>query len=208
MGEKGGGNAATARAAALQMELEEARRQMDGIGHLRAGLIALLGDSAGAGASVATVDEDALVSRVLARLPTGGAPVVQVAPPEALRKKYLEKATIRILVARLAPLSADAREAIEYLLAHGTFFAVTAVAKALSGNTHGGTRERWGKALKELLDASLAAKGGSGRSEYRANVRGCVEAELGPHGATEGEIAAVEQQVLYRLSRMGEGATS
>ncbi len=47
----------------------------------------------------------------------------------------------------------------------------------------------------------------SSHGTYRANVRGCVQAELAMHGATEGEIAAVEQQVLYRLSQLGEKTT-
>ena len=186
--------------------LSRLQRQLNGVDSLRSGLIAFLGDSAGAGAAVDTVDEDAIFARVLARLPAGTAPVVQVTPPEALRKKFLTVAADR-LYARLADLSTDALTAMEYLLGQDAYRGVNKTSIALSGSDSGSTRQRWSKALQELAAASLATKGGTGRAEFKADAGGYVAGDLNAHGASDGEIDAVVQNVLYRLSRLGESAT-
>jgi len=188
-------------------ERDTLKRQLNGVASLRRGLIALLGDGAGAGAAVAAVDEDAIVQRVLARLPAGNAPVMQVTPPEALRKKHLETAVDR-LMARVRALSDDAVTAIEYLIGQDIFVPVGRMAKAITGSDSGSMYGRWNAALKELEIIGLVAKGGSGKSQWRAEVRRGVEAELAAHGGTDAEITAVEQQVLYRLSQLGESTTS
>ena len=78
---------------------------------------------------------------------------------------------------------------------------------ALSGSDSGSTRTRWSKALQELAAASLATKGGTGRAEFKADARGYVAGELNAHGATDAEMEAVVQNVLHRLSQLGESAT-
>jgi len=187
----------------LRESVARLQRQVNGVDSLRTGLLALLGDSADAGGAVAAIDEDALLERLTARLPAGSAPVVQVTPPEALRKQYLQVAADR-LMAKI-PGAGDGRTVMELLLGQEVFWSINRMSKALTGNDSGGTRTRWGNAVKELATVGLVVKGGSGRSEYRANVRGCVEVELAPHGGTPEEITAVERQVLYRLtSEMGE----
>ncbi len=190
----------------LRERVEQLQHQVNGVGSLRSGLVALLGDSAGAGDAVAAVDEDALLERLVARLPAGSAPVVQVTPPEALRKKYLQSAADR-LMAKI-PGAGDGRTVMELLLGQEVFWSINRMSKALTGNDSGGTRKRWGDAVRGLATVGLVEKGGSGRSEFRANVRSCVEVELAPHGGTPEEVTAVEQQVLYRLtSEMDRKAT-
>lgn len=191
----------------VTIERDALRRERDGVDSLRNGLRALLGDSVDAGGAVAAIDEDALLERLTARLPAGSAPVVQVTPPEALRKKYLQAAADR-LMATVAALSADARAAIEYLIGQDVYVPVGRLAKALTGSDSGTMYQRWGKALNELSTASLAVKGGSGRSEWKANIREGITMLLAPHSPTEEEITGTTQQVLYRLtSEMGEKAT-
>ena len=190
----------------LRESVARLQQQVNGVDSLRNGLTALLGDPAGAGGAVPAIDEDALLERLAARLPAGSAPVVQVMPPEALRKQYLQAAADR-LMAKI-PGAGDGRTVMELLLGQEVFWSINRMSKALTGNDSGGTRTRWGNAVKELATVGLVEKGGSGRSEYRANVRGCVETELAPHGAKPEEVTAVEQQVLYRLtSELGEKAT-
>lgn len=184
----------------LQEEAERLRGQLVGVEALRQALRVFLGDAGGAGeAQGVYVDEESIVERVLARLPAGRQAVVRVAPPEALRKGYLE-ATVGRLMSKISRLSADGGEVVRLLLGQDRYWSVNRVALALSGSDSGGVRNRWSKALQELAAVGLVARGGSGRSEYKANVRDCVETELAPHGPTEEEITSVVQNVLYRVT--------
>lgn len=185
----------------LQEETERLRRQLKDTEALRQALGAFLGGSGGARAApAAVVDEKAIVERVLASLPADRQPIMQVTPPDALRKKYLQRAVDR-LMSKINELGADAGEAIRLLLGQDRFWSVNRVALAISGNDSGGTRSRWSKALQELATVGLVSRGGSGRSEYKANVGGCIEAELGPHGPTGEEISSAVENVLYRLTQ-------
>lgn len=144
------------------------------------------------------LDLDALAKKVSDRIGTGQL-VIQVAPPEALRKKYLEQAAARLFLA-VGKLSGDARQAIELLQGQDRFFTLNRVALALSGSDSGGTRQRWSNSLKELKELGMVSQGGSGRAGWRANLRGCVEQELAPHGAMPEEVEMVVRQVLYSLA--------
>jgi len=125
---------------------------------------------------------------------------IEVAAPDALRKKYLQAAAERLL-SRVDALSADALEVLRLLLGQDRFWNVNRVSLALSGSDSGGVRGRWSKALQELQTAGLVTRGGSGRSEYKANVEGCVKSDLSPHAPTDAEVAAVVNNVVYRVSQ-------
>lgn len=164
----------------------------------REALLAFLGVDGTAPSAGAEADIDAVTERVLARMPAGGSRI-EVPAPESLRKKHLEQAAERIY-GRVAPIDDEGRKALELLLGQDQFFTLNRVALALSGSDSGGTRDRWAKTLKGLVNVNLVARGGSGRTSYKANIRGCVESELAPHGAKADEVAAVEAQVLHRLA--------
>lgn len=183
----------------LRAKVEALEQQVDGVGYLRRGLVALLGDHAGAVGTPGAIDENGIVERVLARLPTGSAPIV-ITPPEALRKKYLQAAADR-LYAKIAGLQSDALMVMEFLLGQERQFRLADIARTLSGGTSGAAYERWRPRLKELANIGLVEVKKTDRDLYRADIRGCVEADLAGHGATAEEITAVEAQVLYRLSQ-------
>lgn len=167
----------------------------------RAALVAFLGVESGTIelSPALEIDRDGLIRDILARLPTNGRQAVQVTPPEILRKKHLTAAVDRLL-ARLDKLSADALTAMEYLLGQGVYRGVNRTAIALSASDSGGMRERWGKALQELLAAALAEKGGTSKAEYRADVHGYVTKDLSAHGPADEEVSAVVDNVLHRLA--------
>jgi hypothetical protein len=148
------------------------------------------------------IDIDALARQVAARLPSmnGHGPGITIGAPDALRKKYLETAMTR-LYARISELGSDERMVFEYVVGQGKYVGLNTIAKGLTGNDAGATRDRFAKALKALLDAGVVKKGGSGVSQYVPDVAGCARRELSVHSPTDDELAAVEQQVLYRLAK-------
>jgi hypothetical protein len=155
----------------------------------------------------APIDLDAIVERVVARIGPNGhgaagmAGMAQIAPPEALRKKHLQAAADRLCASvTAAAATVDARTVIEYLIGQDVGVAISRIANALSGSDGGNVRVRWQKAMTELISAGVIIKVGSGRMQYKADVRGCVERELAPHAPKPDEIASVEQNVLSRLA--------
>jgi len=162
----------------------------------------LLGSN-GTGGAVGHVDQEAIVQEVLARIPVGGGNgVAQVAPPEALRKKYLQQASDR-LMDKIGSLTPDALTLIEYLIGQDRYCPVSQISRALSGSQGGGTDQRWKQAAGDLRKAGLLLEGGHG---MKSGVRNGVERELQPHGAEEDEVSAVESQVLARLTAAGATA--
>lgn len=189
-----------AEAAELRVKLDDAQRSSKAAEALRKALVAFVNGAVGQ--QVATLPVSAEQMEEIAKRVMGqcGSAPVEVVAPEALRKRYLH-ATVDRLMSRVGGLSADALEVLRLLLGQDRFWNVNRVALALSGSDSGGVRGRWSKALQELLSAGLVARGGSGRSEYKANVAGCVKTELAPHGATEAEAASVAENVVYRVSQ-------
>ncbi len=187
-----------AREAVDQAEANAGRyeNQAERLERLRLALIATLGSENIPAIDNVLVDEDAIVQRVIARMPQNGAAPAEITPPEALRKKYLEASVDRI-IARITSVSDDAKTALEVLLSQDHYWSLNALTIAIDGkNTN---RNRWSKALQELLETGLAEKGGSGRSEYRPCIRAGIAGDLAAHSPTDAEIDAVASNVLHRL---------
>lgn len=185
-----------------QAELDAARSATDLVATLRRALTALLGDvtiaQAAAGGEGYPGDQHVLgLIRAHAPAAAGGPALM---PVEALRADYLER-TAQRLVTIVSDLEADEREALLFLLGHQTFISINATAKALTGNDSGSTRARWSKALQSLVAKGLAAKGGSGGMGRKADVEAWVRTQLGPHGPTDEEVAAVRDRALSVLQQ-------
>jgi len=145
------------------------------------------------------VDEEALVQKVLARLPSDGRAPVQVTPPEALRKKYLQQAVDRTYE-KIAGVGDKPRRAMEVLLSNLVFWSTGSITKAVGAGSGGTQMQSWREALKELLSLGLVRKGGNGGTEYKADVEGFVRAELSVHSPTDQEVEAVADHVLVKVA--------
>lgn len=173
---------------------------------IRRDLIALMGE--GLGATIQMPDgatyephglsEEDVLGLIRAHAPAGGADAVMVAPTAALRSRYLEAAAQR-LYAEVAALSEDEREALQFLLAHTTYQSIADVSRGITGSDSGGMKERWAKALKNLVTGGLAVQGGEGRMGRKENVDAWVAKALEAHDPTEEEVAAVRGRALSLL---------
>lgn len=148
------------------------------------------------------VDEEAIVQKILARLPRDGRAAVQVTPPEALRKKYLEQAVERVYE-RVGKVDTDARQVIELLLSRDVFWSASKVCMALQSTTAGQAIKKWASVLDGLRAIGVVKKGGSGGSggrEYKAAIEDFVRSELSAHTPTDEEVLAVVQHVLAKVA--------
>ncbi len=144
-----------------------------------------------------SINEDAIVTAVLARIPANGQ-TVSVTPPEALRKKYLNEAVDRAYE-KILGVSEKPRRAMEVLLSNPIFWSNGAVAKAVGAGQGGSQAQTWREALKELLALGVVKKGGNGGTEYKSDVEGFVRQELSVHSPTDQEVDAVVSHVLAKV---------
>lgn len=197
---------------ALEKQVESLTSQLEAGLQLQAAFARFIGPALSgvpiAEVAASGIDFDAIAGEVAKRIgrANGHAPAVTIAAPEALRKKFLQEAAER-LYGRLTKLSADALTAMEFLIGQGEPVSTSHLAKAISGYATGPSIKRWAAALGMLGTAGVVKKsGGENKSAtmFSSNIRGCVEDALREHKPTGDEIAAVEQQVLYRLATKQE----
>lgn len=131
--------------------------------------------------------------------------VLVVPAAEVIRQDYLQRAIDKLLASTDA-LSDDAREAYRYLLSRDVFVTVDAISKVITGYTGGAARPKWGGAFKELLEAELVIKGGSGNNGYKPATRDWIAGELAPHQPTDAEIDQVYRAIVARVA--GEGVVA
>ena len=65
-----------------------------------------------------TIDEESIISKVLARVPSGGMKTYEVAPLEKIKKDFLEEAKNKILK-EISELSDKAKKSLKYLETRG-----------------------------------------------------------------------------------------
>lgn len=131
--------------------------------------------------------------------------VLVVPPAEVIRKDYLGKAIDRLMT-DVKELGQDALEVYRFLISREVFLSLGQIMLVLVGYSGGNGQTRWAAAVKELVDAGLVAKGGSGGNGFKADdaaARARIVKALEPHNATQQEIEEVYQAVLGRLA--GEG---
>lgn len=142
-----------------------------------------------------------IVREVLLHIPQNGS-IIQVPPPEALRKKYLAESSTRIYE-RLNTVDDFSRRVMELLLSNPKFWPVTVISKALTGQDGGTGFNNTKDAVSKLLSANLVRKGGPGRGQYQADVEGLVKSDLAAHNPSEQEVGEVVNHVLSRLVTSG-----
>lgn len=165
----------------------------------------LVSDGKGGWSPIGTqIDEDAIVQKVLARIPSNGAAPVQVTPPEVLRKKYLQD-TVERVYEKISALTEDQRKAMEVLLSDKAEWAPSRLSQAIQGKVSGSSGaviKRWQATLGKLASMSLIGKvgdGGRGGYRYQSAIEEFVRGELAAHSPTDQEISAVVQHVLARV---------
>lgn len=185
-----------------QADLRAARaaRAGDAVEQLGAALARILPPGAGAPAAV---DEDALVQRVLARIPAGGSRVLQVIPLEKLRADFQQMEVDRLLEAirGLNPVQKRVLTLLE--TTDGAFVSQPNLATRLGRSTAGGSMADFGRMNKELAAMSLIEM--VERQGARKRLRAKIAEDLAFYKATETDIDATYQTVMYTLATGAEG---
>lgn len=188
---------------------ERLRAQGEAAGRFVAALREFLGAADAAelpgAAPAAALDEAALVRRVLAQLPAGGAgPILQVTPPEKLRHDFQEAEVTRLLAA-IATLKPLPRRILLFVEAtDGDFVGQKVLAERLGHSTQGGSWIDFGKAVNELATLGLVEV--RERHGVRRRLRGKIGQDLAFYRALEADIDATHAQVLARLAEAGPEA--
>lgn len=139
------------------------------------------------------LDEEALVQRVLARVPAAGGGPIQVTPPEALRLQ-VQKDVAQRLVNVVRDLPPTAKRLLRVLIAVDKRISQRAVAERAGAGWGGSVME----AYKALSDSGLIES--HPKNGTKANVRERIVEYLGDLGAQDPEVEAVYQNVLYQLA--------
>lgn len=147
--------------------------------------------------ATADVDVGAIVEKVLARIPTTGA-VVQVTPPEQLRRDFQRDEASRILeaAAALTPLARQQLRLLEAL--EGQAVGQQALAERMGRSWGGNARVTFVKGLDELVALGWIDK--QERQGVRTTLRAKIEANLALYQPAVGDVDATYQHVVAALA--------
>ena len=144
------------------------------------------------------IDEEMLISKIIARVPKSGNIVYEVAPLEKIKKDFLQNAKNKI-ISDISSLSDDAKKTLKYLESVGKGCSTNEIGiKGFMFNSGGGGfADKVNKAIKELSPLSLAEKHNNGTSFGRLKRK--ITEITSIHGATEQEIEQVYNHILREL---------
>ncbi|MGE0228838.1 MAG: DUF87 domain-containing protein [Dehalococcoidia bacterium] len=193
--------------------LGEALQQLAQLDALRITFWAVFGQGAGPvfeGAVVAgTGLSESRVVELIRQHAQGGA-TVQLFPVEALRKRHLERAAIR-LVQQVTELSSDARAVLLFMLGvPERGLTASQLAQGVYGYTGGAAAQNVKNGSGELVKLGLVEPYKSGNNRpYRLRVDTWIASALAPHNPTSQELAEVRDRALFVvLSTQGEEITT
>jgi hypothetical protein len=178
-----------------QAEITRLRDRTSAADELGRALARLLPARAGAAGAV---DEDALINKVLARIPTSGSGPIQVTPPAKLRADFQREETERILAATkdLKPLARKVQKLLESV--EGKHLSQKEIAERLGRSTGGGSWIELGAQIKELIALGFAAI--EERRGVRTTLRSTIAADLATYQASDADVEAVYQTLLYAIA--------
>jgi len=161
--------------------------------------LALLGAIQAGNGAPTVVDEEAIVRKVLARVPAGGSgAVVQVTPPEKLRADFQREEVERIM-AEVAAMGALSRRIVRFLEGlEGARLTQKVAAERLGRSTSGGSMQTFSDAVKEL--AGVGWIDVHPKNGIAGGVRQKITRDLEVYQATDTDIEATYQRVLYELA--------
>lgn len=196
----------------LRGDLDRMRGDADAMKRLRSLLaeaFALAGIQGGleSGAEVRLdLNEDAIVARIMARIPPGGA-VVQVTPPAKLRADFQREEVARLLAAvhGLNPLAKQVLKLLEAI--EGDTMGQPTIAARLGRSYGGGSQKRsMADAVAELEALGVAES--ESRVGVRARTRDKIAADLAAYQATPEDIEATYQAVLHAIATGAESTAA
>ena len=145
-----------------------------------------------------TVDEDALVARIMARIPSNGVQVYTVAPVVALRELFQNEAVDRIM----ASIDGVALESKRYLLwliqLDGGMAAGALMEHFFGKKLSGGAYQKEMRFLKQLEVIGVAeARQGVG---WMDTLRSAVWSKMAPYKPSDEAVKEVHDQIVAKLA--------
>lgn len=161
-------------------------------------LARVLPPGAGGGAAV---DEEAIVARVLARIPTNGHGPITVTPPEKLRKDFQRDESERMvaLARGLKPLQKRVLKLLE--TTGGEYVGQPTLNQRLGRSASGGSMSDMGSAVQEMATSGLVDV--KARAGVAKRLRQKIAEDLAFYNAADAEVEAVYQNVLHELATEG-----
>lgn len=178
-----------------KLQNDDLQHKLDGYGDLARALGKIRGDSP-------AVDVDAIVAKVLEKIPKGSGPggFVPVPPREALLKSFMKDEVDR-LEERIKSLPPDVRRVVAYLQARGTNSSKSDLITHVwgPGFTGGERYKDVSGIIDDAVTTGLVRKDSAGR--HYSNVQLKVETDLKPYEAAKEEIQGVVDRVVYYLAQ-------
>src|SRR5574341_245811 len=182
----------------VQLAADQARQRAAAADELGQALFRLLPTVPGAAAGV---DVEAIVAKVLARVPMNGGGPIQVTPGEQLRLHSFPAQSAPVLAAakELRPLAKRVLKLVETVDSGVTGQKV--IAERLGRSTGGQSWMDVGKAIKDL--AALGFVEVAERQGARKALREKIAGDLAFYQASESDVEAVYQNVLHEIAIEG-----
>ena len=145
-----------------------------------------------------SVDEESLISKVLARVPSG-AKVYEVAPLEKIKKDFLEEAKNKILE-DIGKLSDNSKKTLKYLESRGIACATFEIATKgfLYPQAGGGYGKTVLDSIKEL-ESFLLVERDARKVKTAGKLKNRIKSLLEVHEATEQEIENVYSHIIMEM---------
>jgi hypothetical protein len=151
----------------------------------------------GGGTGGAAIDEDAIVQRVLARVPVG-AGAITVTPPAKLRADFQQAEVARLLgdIGALKPLAKTVLKLLEAV--EGASLFQKAIAERLGRSTGGGSWIDLTTQVKELAGSGFVEI--DQKRGVRTVLRTKIAVDLTTYQATDADVEATYQAVLHAIA--------
>jgi hypothetical protein len=186
-------NTEKTRHAETHARAEEGAQRAYAADQLAEAITKFLGGTMGGGIAI---DEEAIVRRVLARIPAGGT-VVQVTPPEKLRRDF-QTAEVARLLAEIGAMTKLEKSVLRLLESTDEYVGQQTVALRLGRATGGGSWVDLGKAVKGLAERRYLEL--KDRTGVRKNLHARITEDLAFYKAMPAEIDQTYQAVLHALA--------
>jgi regulator of replication initiation timing len=143
------------------------------------------------------IDEEALIRKVISRVPRSGNVVYEVSPLEKIKKDFLQEAKDKILD-DISKLGDDAKRMLKYLESKGKGAKTNELVTMCYLTKDGGSqRTKVANAGKELENAEVLKKDTAGF--YRAVLKDRITLLMGNHEASPQEIQSVYDHIIMEL---------
>ena len=143
---------------------------------------------------------DAVVVKVLERLPANGVPQIVLAPLPMLHHRYQQE-TVERLLTMVRNLSEQERRTLEWLVAVDKTVRLKELAMGLGVPISGGSYTALGSRVESLIRLGLVMKDSHG---VQGTVLEKVRGELAPYSAPEEEVNATTQALIGALAGKDE----